>query len=180
MLLNCCSEGKTWVAREKPLGAEKRTNNKLEPHMSLSPKPGSHWWGASAFTTAPSLLPHVSTAPSLFRRSANPGSIRQRNSPILRSSKYYSYVLSHLKFRQERSWSALWGIPSSYLIYDVAIPFLGREITALWNEYFVKSCEGGCCQCLSVVDLWSMQVGGYRGLIMNDPSLVMAWYWDFR
>ena len=29
-----CGEGKTGVPREKPLGAEKRTNNKLNPHMT--------------------------------------------------------------------------------------------------------------------------------------------------
>ena len=42
---------------KKPLGAEKRTNNKLNPHMTSSPgiEPGPHWWEASALTTAPSL-----------------------------------------------------------------------------------------------------------------------------
>ena len=37
----------------------KGTNNKLNPHMTPSPKiePGPHWWEASALTTAPSLLP---------------------------------------------------------------------------------------------------------------------------
>ena len=54
-----CGEGKTGVPGEKPLGAEKRTNNKLNPHMTSSPgiEPGPHWWKASALTTAPSLLP---------------------------------------------------------------------------------------------------------------------------
>ena len=52
-------EGKTGVPGEKPLGAEKRTNKKLNPHMtsSLGIEPGPHWWEASALTTAPSLLP---------------------------------------------------------------------------------------------------------------------------
>ena len=56
-----CGEGKTGVPGEKPLGAEKRTNNKLNPHMTSSPgiEPGSHWWKASALTTAPSLLPKI-------------------------------------------------------------------------------------------------------------------------
>ena len=51
-------EGKTRVPGEKPLGAEKRTNNKLNPHMTLRPgiEPGPNWWKASALTTAPSLL----------------------------------------------------------------------------------------------------------------------------
>ena len=55
-----CGEGKTGVPGEKPLGAEKRTNNKLNPHMTSSPgiEPGPHWWKASALTTAPSLLPY--------------------------------------------------------------------------------------------------------------------------
>ena len=54
-----CGEGKTGVPGEKPLGAEKRTNNKLNRHMASRPQiePGLHWWKASAFTTAPSLLP---------------------------------------------------------------------------------------------------------------------------
>ena len=57
-----CGEGKTGVPREKPLGAEKRTNNKLNPHMTSSPgiEPGPHWWKASALTTA------LTTAPSLL------------------------------------------------------------------------------------------------------------------
>ena len=48
---------------EKNLGAEKRTNNKLNPHMTSSPQiePGPHWWKASALTTAPSLLPELSS-----------------------------------------------------------------------------------------------------------------------
>ena len=51
-------EGKTWVPREKPLGARKRTNNKLNPHMPPGPgiEPGTHWWEAIALTTAQSLL----------------------------------------------------------------------------------------------------------------------------
>ena len=46
----------TW---RKPLGARTRTNNKLNPHMtpSLGIEPGSHWWEASALTTAPSVIP---------------------------------------------------------------------------------------------------------------------------
>ena len=54
-----CGEGKTGVPGEKPLRAEKRTNKKLNPHMTSSPgiKPGPHWWKGSALTTAPSLLP---------------------------------------------------------------------------------------------------------------------------
>ena len=51
-------ENLTGVPGEKPLGARTRTNNKLNPHMTPSPgiEPGPHWWEASAFTTAPSLL----------------------------------------------------------------------------------------------------------------------------
>ena len=34
-----------------------RTNNKLNAHMTPGPgiEPGTHWWEASALTTAPSL-----------------------------------------------------------------------------------------------------------------------------
>jgi len=48
-------EGKTGVPREKPLGAEWKTNDKPNPHMkpSLGIKPKTHWWEASALTTAP-------------------------------------------------------------------------------------------------------------------------------
>ena len=37
------------VPGEKPLRASERTNNKLNPHMALTPgfKPGSHCWEAS-------------------------------------------------------------------------------------------------------------------------------------
>ena len=45
---------------EKPLRAEKRTNSKLNPHMTPRPgiEPEPHWWEASALITAPSLLPY--------------------------------------------------------------------------------------------------------------------------
>ena len=51
--------GKTGVPGEKPLRARKRTNNKLNPHVTPGPgnEPGPHWWEASALPTAPSLLP---------------------------------------------------------------------------------------------------------------------------
>ena len=54
-------EGKTGVPEEKPLGARKRTNNKLNPHMASTPgfEPGPHWWEASALTTGPSLAPQI-------------------------------------------------------------------------------------------------------------------------
>ena len=52
-------EGKTGVPGEKPLGARKTTNNKLNPHMASTPgvEPVPHWWEASALNTAPPLLP---------------------------------------------------------------------------------------------------------------------------
>ena len=42
--------GDTGVPEEKLLGAKTRTNNKVNPHMTPSPriKPGPHWWEASA------------------------------------------------------------------------------------------------------------------------------------
>ena len=53
-------EGKTRALEEKLLRARTRTNNKLNPHMMLSPgiEPRPLWWEASALTTEPSLLPH--------------------------------------------------------------------------------------------------------------------------
>jgi len=47
---------------EKYLGARRRTNNKLNPHMTSGSgiKSGPHWWEASALATAPSLLPYYS------------------------------------------------------------------------------------------------------------------------
>ena len=50
--------GKPEYLEKKPLGAEKRTNNKLKPHIMQSPEiePGPHWWEVSALTTVPSLL----------------------------------------------------------------------------------------------------------------------------
>ena len=43
----------------RTLWARTRTNNKLNPHVTPDPwiEPGPHWWEASAFTTATSLLP---------------------------------------------------------------------------------------------------------------------------
>ena len=54
--------------RRKTLGARTRTNNKLNPHMTLGPgiEPGLHWWEASALTTEPSLLPQIITATKLL------------------------------------------------------------------------------------------------------------------
>jgi len=50
--------GKSEYPEIKPLGAENLTNNKLNPHMTPGPgiEPGTHWWEASALTTALSLL----------------------------------------------------------------------------------------------------------------------------
>ena len=65
---NVCfwGEGKTGVPGEKPLGARKTTNNKLNPHIASSPKidPEPHRWEASALSTAPCIPaphPHVSS-----------------------------------------------------------------------------------------------------------------------
>ena len=56
--------GETGGPGEKPLRARTRANNKLNPHMAPGPgvAPGTHWWEASALTTAPSLLPMVCNA----------------------------------------------------------------------------------------------------------------------
>jgi len=49
--------------RRKTLGARERTNNKLNPHMTPGPgiEPGTHWWEASALTTAPTPAPLTET-----------------------------------------------------------------------------------------------------------------------
>ena len=51
-------EGKTGVPGEKPLGARKRTKNKLSPHITSTPRfeQGPHWWKASALNTVSPLL----------------------------------------------------------------------------------------------------------------------------
>jgi len=50
---------KNWSTQRKTLRARRRTNNKLNLHMTLSLgiRPRPHWWGASVLTTVPSLLP---------------------------------------------------------------------------------------------------------------------------
>ena len=54
---------KCWFLRrgEETLGARERTNNKLNPR-NYDFEPGTHWWEASALTTAPTLLPKWSMA----------------------------------------------------------------------------------------------------------------------
>ena len=53
-------EGKTGVPGDKPVGAEKRANKKLKPHMTPSPGIETRITlvGERALTTAPSLLPN--------------------------------------------------------------------------------------------------------------------------
>jgi len=50
--------GETGVSGEKPLRAEKKTKNELNPHMMLGQgiECGTHWLEASTLTTAPCLL----------------------------------------------------------------------------------------------------------------------------
>ena len=54
------------------LGARKRTNNKLNPHMTPRSgiKPGTQWWEASAVTTEPCLHPIKMTW--VLERTKNP------------------------------------------------------------------------------------------------------------
>ena len=65
-------EGKTGVLEEKGLGAKERTNNKLNPHMALTPgfEPGPQWWEAiqALSPLRHSLLPFLNATanPSLF------------------------------------------------------------------------------------------------------------------
>ena len=50
---------KDWRNRRKTLGIKTRTNDKLNPHMTLGPgiEPRPHWWEVSALTTVPSRSP---------------------------------------------------------------------------------------------------------------------------
>ena len=52
--------GENQSTRRKASQNKERTNNKLNPQMTpgLGIEPGSHWWEASALTTAPPLLLH--------------------------------------------------------------------------------------------------------------------------
>ena len=49
--------------RRRITGAGTRTNNILNPHVTLGPgiEPGPQWWETSVFTTAPFPLPHSRT-----------------------------------------------------------------------------------------------------------------------
>ena len=55
--------GENQSTGEKPLGARERTNNKLNPLMASTPgvEPGPNWWEARPLTTAPPLLPKLTT-----------------------------------------------------------------------------------------------------------------------
>ena len=94
-----CGEGKTGVPGEKPLGAEKRTNNKLNPHMTSSPgiEPGSHWWKASALTTAPSLLHTNTDNPKTGLVKNNFTCIKDIDIKHLTSHKMTAFILMNLR-----------------------------------------------------------------------------------
>ena len=51
--------GENWSTHRKTSRSKGENNNKLNPHMALTPgfEPGPDWWEVSAFTTAPPLLP---------------------------------------------------------------------------------------------------------------------------
>ena len=59
-------EGKTGVPGEKILGAKEGTNHKLNMASTPGFEPGSHWWEACAFTTAP-LLPLILEFSRIFQ-----------------------------------------------------------------------------------------------------------------
>jgi len=50
-----------WITWRITLRARARTNNKLNPHRTpgLGIEPGTHWWEASALTTAPPCSPKL-------------------------------------------------------------------------------------------------------------------------
>jgi len=55
------------TTQRKTLGARTRTNNKLNPHMTLGPgiAPRTHWWEASALTTAHQILYIINVLPCI-------------------------------------------------------------------------------------------------------------------
>ena len=67
---------------------ERRTNNKLKPHMTPSSEiePGPHQWEASALTTAPSLLPSSMSQISI-----------KGNSSIFTLEEEYALYTGHFK-----------------------------------------------------------------------------------
>ena len=63
ILMECwfLRRGENHSTRRKTSRSKERTNNKLNPHMTLGPRiePGPHWWDASALTITPPLLPCI-------------------------------------------------------------------------------------------------------------------------
>ena len=95
---------KTRVSREKPLGAEKRTNNKpLNPNMTPDPgiEPRSHQWETSALITAPTLLLRHFHTSHFFR----PTVLHEHWMPLKKSEKMVmqnfgrqtKYIMGHVE-----------------------------------------------------------------------------------
>ena len=93
-------EGKTVVPGEKPLGAKERTNNKLNPHVASTPgfEPGSHWWEASALTTA---LSHFAIPCSPISVTVYSDFEKGRRIKCTRQSRKVSWVVLSSLFSKE-------------------------------------------------------------------------------
>ena len=63
---------------KKPLGAETRTNNKLNPHLMLSPsiEPRPHWWEASTLPLHHQFSPSQDTGNLNSTKLQGPGEIQ--------------------------------------------------------------------------------------------------------
>ena len=77
-------DGKTEVIGEKLFGAKGRTNRKLKPLVALTPglESVSHWWKASALSTAPPLFPSFSVLRSCISSWRN-AIIMEKGAPCL-------------------------------------------------------------------------------------------------
>ena len=94
--------GENRRAGEKLLGAEKRTNDKLNPHIASSPRidPEPHRREANALTTAPSLLPNAPkpTPQRTLKMESNPSHIGGRR--VLSPPCQLCFILPVLRFHQ--------------------------------------------------------------------------------
>ena len=119
-------EGKSEVPGEKPLGAEKRTNNKLNPHIVSSSRidPKSHWRETSALTTAPSLLPQFKA-----NTMTNTINLQAHNNrwPLLVTGSF-----STDKNQQLRIWWVNWLLHVEHPLLE-KFTYVGLHKIATWN-----------------------------------------------
>ena len=142
-------EGKTGVLGEKGLGAKERTNNKLNPHMALTPgfEPGPQWWEASALTTAPFLAPifECNCKPKFVYSSDDQQLYLLEKTNLIKSLLNSSCQLLSQRFKSPvPNWRNIVGQwPGCYMLRPFAHPvacccvrvFLGPEyLRKVWNR----------------------------------------------